>query len=220
MAKKKSKIEHPFTVVYVYAPEQYKNAYMKGESIPRLKIGETYSDADDCQTCMEAAMKRINQQSTSFEEFNYLLQWFVFPYKQDTDVAIRKILTENIYHLASSAKIDSVNKLKSKRYGEDKRQTKIGNEFAYRVSIAQVNTAVAVYKLKAKMEELLIDRGIDPAFKVRLRELLDEMLENLDDVVKESQQNYVIADNLEDHQIIKKKHSRFNFEEDNVDFNY
>lgn len=220
MAKKKSKIEHPFTVVYVYAPEQYKNAYMKGESIPRLKIGETYSDADDCQTCMEAAMKRINQQSTSFEEFNYLLQWFVFPYKQDTDVAIRKILTENIYHLASSAKIDSVNKLKSKRYGEDKRQTKIGNEFAYRVSIAQVNTAVAVYKLKAKMEELLIDRGIDPAFKVRLRELLDEMLENLDDVVKESQQNYVIADNLEDRHIIKKKHSRFNFEEDNVDFNY
>ena len=218
MAKKKSKIEHPFTVVYVYAPEQYKNAYMKGESIPRLKIGETYSDADDCQSCMEAAMKRINQQSTSFEEFNYLLQWFVFPYKQDTDVAIRKILTENIYHLASSAKIDSVNKLKSKRYGEDKRQTKIGNEFAYKVSIAQVNTAVAVYKLKAKMEEL--DRGIDPAFKVRLRELLDEMLENLDDVVKESQQNYVIADNLEDRHIIKKKHSRFNFEEDNVDFNY
>ena len=48
MPKKKSKIEHPFTVVYVYAPEQYKNAYMKGESIPRLKIGETYSDADDC----------------------------------------------------------------------------------------------------------------------------------------------------------------------------
>ena len=36
------------------------------------------------------------------------------------------------------------------------------------------------------MEELLIDRGIDPAFKVRLRELLDEMLENLDDIVKES----------------------------------
>ena len=109
---------------------------MEGKEIPRVKIGETYADADDCQTCMEAAMKRINQQATSFEEFNYLLQWFVFPYKQDTDVAIRKILTENIYHLTSSAKIDSVNKLKSKRYGEDKRQTKIGNEFAYKVSIA------------------------------------------------------------------------------------
>ena len=60
MAKKK-KIEHPFTVVYVYAPEQYKASYMKGEPIPRLKIGETYADADDCQTCMEASMKRINQ---------------------------------------------------------------------------------------------------------------------------------------------------------------
>ena len=220
MAKKKSKIEHPFTVVYVYAPEQYKQAYMEGKEIPRVKIGETYADADDCQTCMEAAMKRINQQSTSFEEFNYLLQWFVFPYKQDTDVAIRKILTENIYHLSSSAKIDSVNKLKSKRYGEDKRQTKIGNEFAYRVSISQINTAIAVYKLKAKMEELLIDKGIDPAFKIRLRDLLSDMLENLDDVVKESTQNYVNGYNIEDHHIIKKKHSRFNFEEDNVDFNY
>lgn len=60
MAKKK-KIEHPFTVVYVYAPEQYKADYMAGKTIPRLKIGETYADADDCQTCMEASMKRINQ---------------------------------------------------------------------------------------------------------------------------------------------------------------
>jgi len=33
---------------------------MAGKSIPRVKIGETYADADDCQTCMEAAMKRIN----------------------------------------------------------------------------------------------------------------------------------------------------------------
>jgi hypothetical protein len=38
--------------------------------------------------------------------------------------------------LSSSAKIDNVNKLKTKRYGEDKRQTKIGQEFAYRVNIA------------------------------------------------------------------------------------
>jgi len=60
MAKKK-KIEHPFTVVYVYAPEQYKQAYMEGKEIPRVKIGETYADANDCQTCMEASMKRINQ---------------------------------------------------------------------------------------------------------------------------------------------------------------
>ena len=93
MAKTK-KIEHPFTVVYVYAPEQYKADYMAGKTIPRVKIGETYADADDCQTCMEASMKRINQQSTSFDEYNYLLQWFVFPYKEGTDIAIRKILTE------------------------------------------------------------------------------------------------------------------------------
>lgn len=220
MAKKKKKIEHPFTVVYVYAPEQYKPDYMAGKSIPRVKIGETYADAEDCQTCMEAAMKRINQQSTSFEEYNYLLQWFVFPYKEGTDIAIRKILTENIYHLSSSAKIDNVNHLKAKRYGEDKRQSKIGQEFAYKVSIAQVNTAVSAYKLKAKMEELILDRGIDPAFKVRLKDLLDEMLETLDDVVKESKQSYLISDDLDDeHQIIQKKHTRFNFEEDNIDFN-
>lgn len=220
MAKKKKKIEHPFTVVYVYAPEQYKQAYMDGKEIPRLKIGETYADADDCQTCMEAAMKRINQQSTSFEEYNYLLQWFVFPYKEGTDIAIRKILTENIYHLSSSAKIDNVNNLKIKRYGEDKRQSKIGQEFAYRVSIAQVNTAVSAYKLKAKMEELIVDPKIDPAFKVRLKDLVSEMLENLDEVVEESRQYMDDIDNLEDRHIIQKKSHRFNFEDDTINFNY
>lgn len=219
MAKKK-KIEHPFTVVYVYAPEQYKQAYMEGKEIPRVKIGETYADANDCQTCMEASMKRINQQSTSFEEYNYLLQWFVFPFKEGTDIAIRKILTENIYHLSSSAKIDNVNDMKIKRYGEDKRQSKIGQEFAYKVSIAQVNTAVSAYKLKAKMEELINDRGIDPAFKVRLRGIITDMLENLDDVVKESKDYYVELNDIEDNHIIHKKRSRFNFEEDNIDFNY
>ena len=215
MAKKK-KIEHPFTVVYVYAPEQYKQAYMEGKEIPRVKIGETYADANDCQTCMEASMKRINQQSTSFEEYNYLLQWFVFPFKEGTDIAIRKILTENIYHLSSSAKIDNVNDMKIKRYGEDKRQSKIGQEFAYKVSIAQVNTAVSAYKLKAKMEELIVDPKIDPAFKVRLRNIVEEMLENLDDVVEESRDYYVEQNDIEDNHIIRRKHSRFNFEEDNV----
>ena len=219
MAKKK-KIEHPFTVVYVYAPEQYKADYMAGKTIPRVKIGETYADADDCQTCMEASMKRINQQSTSFEEYNYLLQWFVFPYKEGTDIAIRKILTENIYHLSSSSKIDNVNNLKKKRYGEDKRQTKIGQEFAYRVNIAQVNTAVSAYKLKAKMEELINDKGIDPAFKARLRGIITDMLENLDDVVKESVDFYVEQNDIEDNRIISRKRHRFNFEEDNIDFNY
>lgn len=219
MAKKK-KIEHPFTVVYVYAPEQYKQAYMEGKEIPRVKIGETYADANDCQTCMEASMKRINQQSTSFEEYNYLLQWFVFPFKEGTDIAIRKILTENIYHLSSSAKIDNVNNMKIKRYGEDKRQSKIGQEFAYKVSIAQVNTAVSAYKLKAKMEELIVDPKIDPAFKVRLRNIVEEMLENLDDVVEESRDYYVEQNDIEDNHIIRRKHSRFNFEDDNIDFNY
>jgi hypothetical protein len=62
MPKKKSnKADHPFTVVYVYAPEQYKDDYMSGKAIPRIKIGETYADKDDYYTCMEAAMKRINQ---------------------------------------------------------------------------------------------------------------------------------------------------------------
>lgn len=186
MPKKTKKIEHPFTVVYVYAPEQYKDAYMKGKSIPRVKIGETYADADDCQTCMEASMKRINQQSTSFEEFNYLLQWFVFPYKPGTDAAIRQILTEDIYHLVSSKKVDNINKLKNKKYGEDKRQSKIGQEFAYKVSMAQVNTAVSAYKLKAKMEELIMDKAIDPAFKERLQTIVDDMLKCLDEIVDES----------------------------------
>ena len=36
------------------------------------------------------------------------------------------------------------------------------------------------------MEELILDRGIDPAFKIRLKSIIEEMLENLDDVVKES----------------------------------
>jgi hypothetical protein len=49
-----------------------------------------------------------------------------------------------------------------------------------------MNTAVSAYKLKAKMEELILDKGIDPAFKNRLKDLLAEMLENLDSVVKES----------------------------------
>jgi len=149
-----------------------------------------------------------------------LLQWFVFPFKEGTDIAIRKILTENIYHLSSSAKIDNVNDMKIKRYGEDKRQSKIGQEFAYKVSIAQVNTAVSAYKLKAKMEELINDRGIDPAFKVRLRGIITDMLENLDDVVKESKDYYVELNDIEDNHIIHKKRSRFNFEEDNIDFNY
>jgi len=53
--------EHPYTVVYVYAPAKYKDAYMKGIAIPDIKIGETTSDYDDCKSCMIEAMKRINQ---------------------------------------------------------------------------------------------------------------------------------------------------------------
>jgi hypothetical protein len=41
------------------------------------------------------------------------------------------------------------------------------------------------------MEELINDRGIDPAFKVRLQGIITDMLENLDDVVKESIDFYV-----------------------------
>lgn len=176
MAKK----EKNFTVVYVYAPEKYKQDYMRGKAIPDVKIGETTSDKDDCNTCMKEAMKRINQQSTGFKEYMYLLQWFVFPYKNKTDDAIRQILTEDIYHLKSSKKIDN------KKDKDDKRITKIGQEFAYNCSIAQVNTAVSVYKLKSKMEELIQDRGIDPSFKARLKKMIDELIENLDEAVSES----------------------------------
>lgn len=178
MAKK----NYPYIVVYVYAPEQYKKEYMQGKSIPNVKIGETGSMKDDCKTCMEAAMKRINQQSTGFKEYMYLLQWFVFPYKKNTDDAIRKILTEDIYSLKSSKKIDK------KSDDDDSRRTKIGQEFAYNVNIAQVNTAVSVYKIKAKMEELIDDRGIDPAFKKRLKQMVKELIESLDEVIDESAQ--------------------------------
>ena len=36
------------------------------------------------------------------------------------------------------------------------------------------------------MEELINDRSIDPAFKTRLKGMLSELLENLDEVVDES----------------------------------
>lgn len=185
MAKK----EYPYMVVYVYAPEQYKDDYMAGKAIPNLKIGETGSELDDCQTCMEVAMKRINQQSTGFKEYMYLLQWFVFPFRNDIDTEIRKILTDHIYNLTSSEKIDKVNVIKDKKSGKDKRRTKIGHEFAYNLSMSQVNTAISVYKLKSKMEELINDRSIDPAFKTRLKGMISELLENLDEVVDESAQN-------------------------------
>lgn len=191
MAKK----EHPYTVVYVYAPIKYKDEYMRGRSIPNVKIGETTSDADDCDTCMEAAMKRINQQSTGFKEYMYLLQWFVFPYKKNTDDAIRKILTEDIYHLSSSKKVDG------RKNDNDKRMTKIGQEFAYDVNIAQVNTAISVYKLKTKMEELIDDRGIDPMFKDRLRGMVKELIVHLDDVVEECAHNYSGLPFIEKHKI-------------------
>jgi len=71
---------------------------------------------------MIEAMKRINQQSTSFKEYMYLLQWFVFPYKKGTDDAIRNILTNDIYKRVSSKKIDNANDGKIK----DERLTKIG----------------------------------------------------------------------------------------------
>lgn len=178
MAKK----DYPYIVVYVYAPEQYKNDYLRGKAIPNVKIGETGSMKDDCKTCMEAAMKRINQQSTGFKEYMYLLQWFVFPFKKNTDDAIRKILTEDIYKLSSSKKIDK------KQDDDDARRTKIGQEFAYNVNIAQVNTAVSVYKLKSKMEELISDKGIDPIFKKRLKEMIKNLIQSLDDVIDESAQ--------------------------------
>lgn len=180
------KKEYPFTVVYIYAPEQYKDDYMQGKQIPNLKIGETGCELDDCQTCMEVAMKRINQQSTGFKEYMYLLQWFVFPYKQGIDKEIRKILTEDIYHLTTSERIDKVN---TKSNNKDIRRTKIGYEFTYDVSLSQVNTAISVYKLKSKMEELINDRSIDPSFKIRLKDMINELLENLDDVIDESAQS-------------------------------
>ena len=46
------------------------------------------------------------------------------------------------------------------------------------------------------------------------------MLENLDDVVKESVDFYVEQNDIEDNRIIRRKRHRFNFEEDNIDFNY
>ncbi|WQJ53622.1 MAG: hypothetical protein [Wendovervirus sonii] len=172
--------EHPYTVVYVYAPAKYKDAYMKGIAIPEIKLGETTSDYDDCKSCMIEAMKRINQQSTSFKEYMYLLQWFVFPYKKGTDDAIRDILTNDIYRRQSSKKIDKTNQ------SEDERMTKIGQEFAYNINLMQVNTAVSVYKLKTKIEDLMNDKCIDPAFKKRLNILLKDLMYNLDDVITES----------------------------------
>lgn len=186
--------EHPFTVVYVYAPEQYKKAYMLGKVIPNVKIGETVSDSNDCKTCMDAAMKRINQQSTGFKEYMYLLQWFVFPYKKGTDDCIREILTNSIYNKVSSKKIDNA-KLK------DQRTTKIGQEFAYNVSMSQINTAVSVYKLKTKMEELINDRGIDPTFKKRLAKLIDELVANLNNIANESAQTIYDLPFLEQNKI-------------------
>jgi len=50
----------------------------------------------------------------------------------------------------------------------------------------QVNTAVSVYKLKTKIEELMNDKCIDPAFKKRLGILMKDLMYNLDDVVSES----------------------------------
>lgn len=70
------------------------------------------------------------------------------------------------------------------------------------------------------MEELINDKGIDPAFKTRLRGIITDMLENLDDVVKESVDFYVELNDIEDNRIISRKRHRFNFEEDNIDFNY
>ena len=70
------------------------------------------------------------------------------------------------------------------------------------------------------MEELINDKGIDPAFKTRLRGIITDMLENLDDVVKESVDFYVELNDIEDNRIIRRKRHRFNFEEDNIDFNY
>lgn len=176
--------QYPYIVVYVYAPEQYKEDYLSGKEIPSVKIGETGSEKDDCKTCMKAAMKRIEQQSTSFGEYMYLLQWFVFPFKKGTDNEIRDILSNEIYHLTSSKKIDL------KKNKDDNRITKIGKEFVYNVNIAQVNTAISVYKLKAKMEELIHDRGIDPAFKKRLKRIVPELLSELGDVIDESGQSY------------------------------
>ena len=36
------------------------------------------------------------------------------------------------------------------------------------------------------MEELINDRGIDPAFKKRLSILIDELIDNLDETIDES----------------------------------
>lgn len=65
--------EKQYTVVYVYTPSKYKDDYMAGKIIPEVKIGETTCDYNDCDNCMQAALKRINQYSTGFKEYMYLL---------------------------------------------------------------------------------------------------------------------------------------------------
>ena len=177
MAKNK-----PYTVVYVYAPSQFKDAYMDGKIIPEVKIGETTADANDCDSCMHAALKRINQYSTGFKEYMYLLQWFVFPYKKGIDNQIRKILAKCIYKLKTSQD-------QKKPFKHDERLTHIGKEYVYNVSIAQVNTAISVYKLKAKIEELMRDPAIDNNFKIRLKRIMESILSDLGAIVDEGPQD-------------------------------
>ena len=64
-----------------------------------------------------------------------------------------------------------------------------------------------------------MDKGIDPAFKERLKELLEDMLKSLDDVVEESLENYLASEEFDDRKIIERKPHRFNFDKEDIDFN-
>lgn len=73
-----------------------------------------------------------------------------------------------------------------KPFTHDKRLTHIGKEYVYNVSIAQVNTAISVYKLKNKIEELMIDPAIDSNFKIRLKRIMESILSDLGTIVEEA----------------------------------
>ena len=131
------------TIIYVFGPKRLSPQYSSNTELKLqeggwLKIGQTSEENDNIDK-WESAMVRINQEvRTGIPEVCQLFEVFEYPEQtENTDDAIRSLLTDDIYNLECS-KVHNQN--------IDKYEIRAGREFVYGVTRSQVLNAIAKFE--------------------------------------------------------------------------
>ena len=208
------KANSEFTIVYVFGPEQCEAKYKLGNMLAYdanewVKIGETSfnyeGNVEDItvERMKDVAMKRIkNEPRTGIPFKSRIFDVFIFPYRVNTDLNIRKRLCNELYNIENS---DDLNKNSSDNYSIN-----AGKEFVYNIERSKIKYAIQsvdhdlIAEAKTDEERLIIaqcckQNNID-LNNASDEDNVDEKGKrrpnlNLDDIFQEDEDNEVILKN-------------------------